>query len=221
MARQNGNDGKDKPADEIKTKHYVQAAKGPGYRMTPEERCEVLVLRHMGFTYPQIADKIGCSSEAANRTVNQWAKKNPDVVGTALAEAKDRMALELLKKGKLAIDYITPDSLTHDRIEVKDEDGNLIAVHHSGPTALQNATAAGILLDKANALRADAIDLRSGGDGTGYSPDSIRELVKSLGGRVERIKKLQIEYETDEVDQLLKAVEAEFEDITDAEGEDS
>ncbi len=170
-----------------KERHKSKRPKHKFHRRIPLETKELCIqYKHMGLTYNQIADKTLLGYSTVENICSVWANNNPDNVKQARARALEELAGKLTEKAVLAIENITPDSLTHDRIVHYDEDGNITSVAHSGPTGQQIAITAGVLLDKVTALEAKASALR-GETPLALSPDSFADLLQSVQGRITKL----------------------------------
>lgn len=164
-------------------------------------------LRALGFTYNSIASKLGISYA----TVEYWLKKaknDPDIIKAARAKAYEEMAGEVTEKAREALQHITPDSLTHDRVVHYDEHGNVKSVAHSGPTGQQIALTYGILQDKAAQLLDRADTIRDGGARGALNPADLKALLESAGGSIKRLQMLNVDIDG------LSAVEAQFSELS-------
>ena len=164
-------------------------AKDHHRKIHPSIKETCLQLRAMGHTYNEIAKKTTLGFGTVEYICTKWADAQPEVVKRARARAMEELAARVNEKAVMALNQITPDSLTHDRIEHFDDSGKLVGVSHSGPTGQQIAVAAGILLDKAKVLEDKAAILR-GESPTALSPDSFGALLNSINGRVSRLTQL-------------------------------
>jgi len=170
-----------------KERHKSRRPKSKMHRRIPLETKELCIqLKHMGYKYNEIAQKTLLGYSTIEHICNEWALSNPESVKVARAKALEELAGRLTEKAVLALDSITPDSLTHDRIVHKDKDGNITGVSHSGPTGQQIAITAGVLLDKVTALETKAAALR-GETPLALSPDSFGALLESIKGRVTKL----------------------------------
>jgi len=192
------------------------------HNLSLSKREEIIKLRALGTTYNEIAAKVGCSYQTVEYQLRR-AKHEDDVIKRARAKAYEEMAGQITEKAQQALDKITPDSLTHDRVERRDAEGNLVSVQHSGPTGQQIAVTAGILLDQASKLqdRADRLNDRDiGGD---LNPANLRQLVESVGGSIKRLQFLNVDIEglsslQDRVAELGDRLEADYEVMDEGEG---
>lgn len=172
------------------TRHRSKRPKTKHHRRIPPETKELIIqMRAMGMTYNQIADKTCIGYASIENTCTKWAQSNPEPVKAARARALEALAERVNEKAVLALEHITPDSLTHDRVEHYDAEGKLVGVSHSGPTGQQIALTAGILLDKATGLEQKAIAMR-GGTPLEYTPDSFAKLLDSISSRVTRLTQI-------------------------------
>jgi len=99
------------------------------------------------------------------------------------------LASKVNEKALMALDHITEDSVTHDRIVHKDKDGNITGVSHSGPTGQQIALTAGILMDKAAQMDQRAAALR-GEAPLELGPDGFEALKRSVLGRISKLTEI-------------------------------
>jgi hypothetical protein len=144
-----------------KERHKSRRPEHKRHRRIPLETKELCIqLKHMGYKYNDIALRTHLGYSTIENICTEWAMSNPESVKAARAKALEELAGRLTEKAVLAIESITPDSLTHDRIVHKDKDGNITGVSHSGPTGQQIAITAGVLLDKVTALEGKAAVLR-------------------------------------------------------------
>jgi hypothetical protein len=143
----------------------------------------------MGMTYNEICDKTTLGYGTVEYICTKWAPANPEPVKIARAKALEALAERVNEKAMLAISHITPDSLTHDRIEHYDKEGKLVGVSHSGPTGQQIALTAGILIDKVKVLEDKAAVLR-GETPNDLGPDSFAALLESINGRVHKLTQI-------------------------------
>jgi len=164
----------------------------------------------MGFNQREIAEQVGCSYSCVRYTLKNWAPANTEAVRAARADVLEEFAGKLLGKASEALDHITPESMTHDRIEVRDESGALTEVKHSGPTGFQNSNIVGHLAAQALKLRETASDLR--GEKKESGPTNIGDVGDLLESIGKRAKSLNIDIQLDD---LREEVEAEYTDVTD------
>jgi len=164
-------------------------------------------LKSMGLTYNEIADKTNLGYSTIYHICNVWAPQNPDRVKQARARALEELAGLVSKKAMEALDHITPDSMTHDRIVQRNANGDITGVQHSGPNSLQLSTQAAILIDKSLVLNDKAGSLR------GESPELIgpADFAQLLGSIQDRIKYLT-NVKADLVTGELQARIIEFQD---------
>ena len=158
----------------------------------------VLQLRHMGHTYNQIASKTNLCYQSVEHIITKWAPGNPDRVKKARAKAMEELATRVTDKAIEALDNITKDSMTHDRVEQRDKSGKLIGVQHSGPNAVQLATMYAIMQDKAMGLLDKAAQLRGEGPDT-LSPDDFATLLASIESRVTRLSEVKADIDTGQI----------------------
>lgn len=147
-------------------------------KLTTRDKMSIVQYREMGHTYNEIADKLQCAFQTVEYTLKTWAKQHPDEVKEARVSALRELAARCNVSALRAIDHITDDSLTHDRVEVRDAEGNITEVKHSGPTGLQIATTAGIMIDKGLKAVELADKLESGL--AGASEDSIDDVTEII-----------------------------------------
>lgn len=146
--------------------------------------------RHMGLTLKVICNK----TQLAYNTVRDIIKKadnDPEMLQRARARALEEAAMQVNEVAMGVLQHITPDSLTHDRIVIKDENGKVIEVKHSGPTGQSNAITFGVLTDKAHKMQERAEELRGGGH-VKLSPDTLSALLDGLSTRIGNIETLNV-----------------------------
>ena len=209
-----------------KAKHKSRRGERKNRHLTNSERLEIVKCRDMGMTINETANKVQCAYQTVEHTMKNWVPKNADRVRDARVASLEELAITMQKKANLAVACITEDSLTHDRIVTRDEDGNIIAAVHSGPTGMQIATVAGIMTDKVMKLRDKADSIReSQNPDRAITLDSISELVESIRGKAEKLSvNIEIDGITEKlaaagVDLQQAAVEAQFTEIDDEESE--
>lgn len=167
-------------------RHKSRRPKAHHHKRIPNRiKEEVLQLRAMGHTRNEVAVKtlLGYSSI---EYIEAQAKNDPEMMRKARAGALIALAGRVNEKALLALEKVTEDSLTHDRVEVRDKEGKLVAVNHSGPNGAQIATAVGILVDKSEKLQDRADQLLAGTEGA-LTPEKIGELLDSVKGRISRL----------------------------------
>ena len=204
-----------------KEKHKSRRGERKGRHLRTTEKLEIVKCRDMGMTINETANKVQCAYQTVEGVMKNWVPQNLERVRDARVAALEELAVEMQKKANLAVGCITEDSLTHDRIVTKDEDGNITSAIHSGPTGMQIATVAGIMTDKVMKLRDKADDIRLGQTPeAGVTLDSIAELVKSIQGRANKLSvTVDIEGITGNlekvgVDLQQKVVDAQYEEVT-------
>ena len=185
-------------------------------------------LRAMGHTYNEIADKTNISYQSVENILKKWAPNNPERVKKARAKALEELAGELTAKAREALDHITPDSMTHDRVVRRNEAGEIIAVQHSGPNGLQLTTQAGILIDKAMSVQDKAAQLRGENTGT-LGPSDFAQLIETINGRINRLTDLKVDFDAGKLQaqvieladraQLNESIPADFEVLEDGESD--
>lgn len=187
--------------------------------LTPIQRNEVLVLREMGMTYPAICTKTQLSYGTVT-DVCRKSQSDPAELQKIRGEALLRAAKDTFTKGLAARDAITPEDLVQERINVRDNDGNLVDIRLRGPSPLQNATTFGIFMDQASKMQTRGDVLMTGGKPP-LDPEHLLNLMGSLAGR---ISALRIEVDVDglgeRLDGLVQGItNAEFTEVG-AEGEE-
>lgn len=165
----------------------LHTSKNKGKHLSNRKKTDIVQFKEMGITHRDIAKRIGCSEQTVEYTLYTWAPSRPDDVKLAHARALREMASKVTEKAMLAFECVTKDSMTHDRIEVRDGGGNLTAVNHSGPTGFQNASAgtqmskqAQDLLDRAEALENPEAQSENTADGLAALLESIKGRATSL-----------------------------------------
>lgn len=191
--------------------------KKANHKLTPLQKQEIITLREMGYTYKAICEKTMIGYGTVEYTCTK-AKFDPEVVKKARAEAMERAARVTMEKATQALEAITPDSLRHDVVVHKNEDGSIKEVKHFGQSALQNATTFGILADKATKF-ADRADQLHGLTPSPLSPANLGQLVENLGERVRKITQTT-EIEFGDLSELEKRIEALKAEATDADFEE-
>ena len=156
---------------------------------------EVIQLKAMGLKYNDICDKTNLGYSTVEHIVTKWAPNNPDRVLKARAAAMEALAERVSEKALLAIESMTPDSMTHDRVEQLDKEGNVVSVQHSGPTGPQLAVMAGILVDKQIILTDKASQLRGEGPEL-LNPTDFAALMASITERVTRLTEVKADFDT-------------------------
>jgi DNA-binding transcriptional MerR regulator len=173
--------------------------------LTDKEKLKIIQMRDMGFTLKEITEDIGCNFNTTRHVLKTWAPGNTELVRHARADLLEEFAGKLLGKASQALDYITPESMTHDRVEVRDDEGNLVEVKHSGPTGFQNSNIVGHLTERALKLRESAAALR--GEKVEEGPKNIADVGALLDSIGKRAKSLNIDIQLEE---LREEVEAEY-----------
>ena len=198
----------------------VSSRRGPDNRtpLTDAEKMKIIQLRDIGLPQNEIAHEIGCSRQTVIYTLKNCAPANVESVKKARADVLAEYAGKLMAKATEALDHITPESMTHDRIEVFDEKGELIEVKHSGPTGFQNSNIAGQLINQALKMQDKELELR--GERVESGPSGIEDVSKLLESIGKRATSLNIDIKMDELREEVKAVEAEFEDVSEQDGVD-
>jgi len=181
--------------------------------LSPLQKNEVLVLKEMGHTYPQICTKTHLGYGTVQDII-QKSKLDSAEIQKIRGEALIRAAQETFNKGITARDAISDADLVQERIEVHDAEGNLTDIKLRGPSPLQNATTFGILMDKAAQMRERGENLVDGGR-PALDPSHLEGLLGSLGAR---ITKLRVEVDVDGLQERFDAVQADY---TVVEDEDS
>lgn len=187
-------------------------------------REDIHKLRALGWSYNNIAHELGISYGTVEYHLTK-AKTAPDVIKAARAKAYEQMAGEITEKARGALDKITPDSLTHDRVVQYGPDGEIKSVQHSGPTGQQIAITAGILLDHANKLQDRADFINDGGAQGALNPGDLKALLDSVGGSIKKLQVLNIDIDglrgmEAQFDTLSQQIEAEYEIVEDEESDE-
>jgi hypothetical protein len=175
------------------------------------EKMTIVQLKDMGYTHGQVAKEVGCCEQTVVYTLKNWVPKHPEEVRVARANAVLAYAQKFRGKALEAMENVTKDSMTHDRIEVRDADGNITEVKHSGPTGMQIMTVAGIAIDKALKLDEVAQNILNESElDTTDSAESVAALVANIA---KLSGKLKIEVDLTAIEDN-SSVEADYEDIT-------
>lgn len=174
------------------------------------EKMAIVQMVDMGYTHREVATEVGCCEQTVGYTMANWVPKHPEEVRVARAQALIAYARKFRGKALEALECVTKDSLTHDRDEVTDKDGNTYW-RHSGPTGQQIMTAAGIAIDKAIKLDETAQVLLEEGD---MSETKTAKTVETLIKSIAKLSgKLRIDVDLSNIKDT-ESVEAEYVDIT-------
>jgi len=174
---------------------------------------EVVQLKAMGLKYNDIADKTNLGYSTIEHICTKWAPNNPDRVKLARARAMEALAERVSEKALLAIESMTPDSMTHDRVEHHNAEGTLIGVSHSGPTGPQLAVMSGILVDKNILLLEKAAKLR-GEDQELLNPTDFAALISRIGDRVTRLTEVRADIDTGAIQARIVELSDQIDDDT-------
>ena len=183
-------------------------------KLTPIQKNDILVLKEMGHTYPEICEKTQLSYGTVAYTC-QHSGNDPAEIKRIRGEALVRAAKDTFAQGLLAREAITPESLKQERIEFRDRHGNLSNVKLIGSSPLQNATIFGIMMDQAAKMAARGEDLIDSGQAP-LDPTKLKGLISGLAGRISklRIEGLEVEMVDGLQDRLSnlqdQAVNAEY-----------
>lgn len=176
------------------------------------EKMLIVQMIDMGHTHKEVAKKVGCCEQTVGYTMKNWVPTHPEEARVARAQATTALAQRFRGIAVDALGQVTKDSLTHDRVEIRDADGKLVGVQHSGPTGQQIMTAAGIAIDKALKLDETSERIMADGDvGDTASAKTVADLVASI---TKLSGKLKIEVDLSDVNQN-ESVEADYETIED------
>ena len=182
-----------------KKRHRSRRPKGKkNKRILNSVKENVIQLRAMGTKYNDIADKTNLGYSTVEHICTKWAESNPDRVKLARARAMEELAGRLQEKALEALDNITVDSMTHDRVEQFNAAGQLIGVQHSGPNAPQLATASAILVDKSILANEQAAKLR-GEQSDSLGPTDFVNLIESIANRITRLQHVNADLDTGEL----------------------
>lgn len=171
-------------------------------------REEVVMYREMGLKLREICDRTNLGYGTVEYILKK-ARDDDDLIKRARAQALEKASSVALEKAMAALEHITPDSLTHDRVVRTDDDGNITSVQHSGPTGQQIAVTAGVLLDQAAKQQDRAAMLRGKGPEQ-LSPDNVKQLIASIGGRIKRLQLLDIDIDAESLQARVAQVSSEL-----------
>jgi hypothetical protein len=177
-------------------------------RLNNAEKETILALRYSGETIKAIALKTKFSHSTCSDIIAK-ANRDPEMIIRARAEAARLVGSQLGTKVQMAIDSITPESLQHDRVEVRDAEGNLKEVKHSGANGAQIATAVGILIDKQDKMMQTAEKLDAGGSTKQLGPGQLGDMLASLVERVGKLQSLNVDLDLDGVQAKIALIAAE------------
>ena len=179
-----------------KKRHRSRRPKGQRHkRILNSVKEEIVQLKAMGMKINDIVDKTNIGYSTVQHICTVWAPNNPDRVKKARAKAFEELAERVTEKAIQALDHITPDSMTHDRVVTKNKDGVVTSVAHSGPNAPQLAVTAGVLIDKGLLLTDKAAVLRGETPDT-LDPSNFEALLESIKGRVTRLTEVRADIDT-------------------------
>lgn len=181
-------------------------------------REKVIMLRYAGYKWRDICKRTSLSYSTCQ---DIWRKqdKDPEMVVRARAQAIRESAAELAEKASEALGCLTKDSLTHDRIEVRDKDGNIIDIKHSGPNGAQIATAYGILRDKSDKLLSDADALESMRQNRELAPGRMKEMVAQLSERIGRLQEVSADLDLSNLTAKIQMIGEAIDDPQDGNNE--
>lgn len=173
-----------------KNRNKSRRPKNKRHRRIPIETKElVLQYRSLGVTINDIAKKTLLSYPTVEYILRRYHSESPESAKIARAKALDVLAAKVNEKALMALDHITEDSVTHDRVVTYNEDGTIKSISHSGPTGQQIALTAGILLDKAAQMDQRAAVLR-GEAPLELGPDGFEALKSSILGRISKLTEI-------------------------------
>lgn len=203
------------------SKYRNKSRRPPGkrHKKIPNwDKEKVIMLRYAGHTLNDIAKKTNFSYQTVEHILRNQ-DKDPDMVVRARAAAIRLAAGSILEKSMVALEQITPESLTHDRIEVRDEEGNLKAVNHSGPNGAQIATAYGILRDKADKLLNDADELEARDNRQQLAPGQMKDMLTQLSDRIGRLQAVSADIDLSKLTAKINMLGTSIHEEVDAEYE--
>jgi len=172
--------------------------------------------RDVGLTYNEIANRIQCSYQTVEYTLTHWAPKNPDRVKQARANALVIMAGQVGEKAQMALDALTPEMLVHDRVEVRNDMGDLVDVRHSGATGIQVANIADRMMAQQQNLMEKAQEIEEDLAGEGNETSTAEGIAALTAEILAQAKTLNISVDLGET--KVVADEADYEDVTDGGG---
>ncbi len=198
-------------------KHHSRA-KNKRKKLSNREKIDIIQWREMGLTYNQIANRAKRSYQAVESVVTKWAPDNPDKVKLARMRALEQMASVMGSKANEVMESLVPEMLQHDRVERRDENGQVIAITHSGLTANQLANTVDKftqlqlgMLDRAGALEKEL----SGADNEDVSAEGLAALTANILSMAKNLN-ISIDLGSGEV----VGDDADYEDVTDGGGSD-
>ena len=196
-------------------KHHTRR-KGKRRNLNNREKMDICQWRDVGLTYNEIANRIQCSYQTVEYTLTHWAPKNPDRVKQARANALVIMAGQVGEKAQMALDALTPEMLVHDRVEVRNDMGDLVDVRHSGATGIQVANIADRMMAQQQNLMEKAQEIEEDLAGEGNETSTAEGIAALTAEILAQAKTLNISVDLGET--KVVADEADYEDVTDGGG---
>ena len=168
----------------------------------------------------EVARRMNLSEGAVRKHLKLVAQETDPEFQAARRKARLELQGKVQAKAHGILDSITPSDLESGRIEVTDDDGNVIRMIEYGPSLMSKVTAHAILVDKTKVIE----DMNKAIDGEDKNnalllPSTIEGLVSGLQGKMKSLAVLKVNFENEQPDlsQRIQEKMAEAEIIVEPE----
>lgn len=197
-----------------------------GVPLTQKQKEEIYQVFLLTGNKSETARRCGCSVPTVSRTLNAMTESTDPDFQKFRQNAVKELTGKVYGKATDILDNISPEDLQSGRINVTDDDGNVVRVIEYGPSLMQKVTAHAILVDKMKVLRETETmmdDAQS--DDTLLIPQTLEALKSGIRGKLKGLTFLHVDIEdkhpdlSERVQQKLEEAEAieeaEVIDLTD------
>jgi phage terminase small subunit len=208
------------------SKDKPKGLNAPGVPITAKQREEIFQVYLLTGNKTETARRTGLSVKTVRNHLKQMSEQADPEFQKFRRRATEELAGKVYSKATEVLDNITPEDMTSGRIELKDDNDNVVRVIEYGPSLMQKVTAHAILVDKVKVLREVETAMDEGQqDGGLLLPQTLEALKSGIRGKLKGLTFLNVQLEQDHPDlsqrvqakmeEAEAAVEAEYIDITD------
>lgn len=189
-----------------------------GKKLSEIQREGIIQLYAITGNKREVARQMSVSERTVHNVLND--AKTQHELAAARAQATQELAGKAHAKASMLLDSITEDDLKNERIEIKDEAGNITKILNTGPTLMQKVTAGAIMVDKTKVLSELTRELQEGQGGQDSMPlpQDVDGAIRAIAQRVKRLRILQVDFKEDNPELAEKLQQTAIKDALRDEG---
>lgn len=183
-----------------------------GVPLTPKQREEIFQVYLLTGNKSETARRTGCDVKTVRRALANMQESSDPEFQKFRQKAVEELSGKVHGKATQILDSITPEDMESGRINVTDDDGNVVRVIEYGPSLMQKVTAMAIAIDKAKVLREVESSFNDAHeDQSLLIPQTIEALKSGIRGKLKGLTFLHVDVEQEHPD-LSQRVQSKLEE---------